>query len=83
MFKRHTRITKYKNKETNKQRNKQRNTNLFDDDCLMIVLDNILYTNLSLLLDNLQKIKQDLNAIFQWVKINFTDISLIVIVPII
>jgi len=33
----------------------------------MIILDNILYTNLSLVLNNLQKIKQELNAIFQWV----------------
>jgi hypothetical protein len=36
-------------------------------DCLIIILDNILYTNLSLVLNNLQQIKQDLNAIFQWV----------------
>jgi len=33
----------------------------------MIILDNILYTNLSLILNNLQKIQQELNALFQWV----------------
>ena len=47
-----------KNKETSKQRNKQRNKTIVDDDCLIIILDNILYTNLSLVLNNLQKIKQ-------------------------
>ena len=61
------RKTKYKNKQTSTQRNKQRNKQIVDDDCLIIILDNILYTNLSLVLNNLQQIKQDLNAIFQWV----------------
>jgi hypothetical protein len=50
--------TKYKNKQTSKQRNKQRNKQIVDDDCLIMILDNILYTNLSLVLINLQKIKQ-------------------------
>ena len=61
------RKTKYKNKQTSKQTNKQRNKQIVDDDCLIIILDNILYPNLSLVLINLQKIKQELNAIFQWV----------------
>jgi hypothetical protein len=38
-----------------------------DDECLIIILDNILYTNLSSVLNNLQKIKQELHVIFQWV----------------
>ena len=61
------RKTKYKNKQTSKQTNKQRNKTIVDDDSLIIILDNILYTNLSLVLNNLQKIKQELKAIFQWV----------------
>ena len=61
------RKSKYKNKQTSKQRNKQRNKTIVDDDCLIMILDNILYTNLSLVLNNLQQIKQDMNAIFQWV----------------
>ena len=61
------RKTKYKNKQTSTQRNKQRNKQIVDDDCLIIILDTILYTNLSLVLNNLQKIQQELNAIFQWV----------------
>jgi len=39
---------------------------IVDDECLIIILYNILYTNLSFVLNNLQKIKQDLNAMFQW-----------------
>jgi len=38
-----------------------------DDECLIIILDNILYTNLSSVLNNLQKIKQVLHVMFQWV----------------
>jgi hypothetical protein len=40
---------------------------IVDDEYLIIVLYNISYTNLSLVLNNLQKIKEDLHAIFQWV----------------
>jgi cation transport ATPase len=55
---------KQKKTQTNKK-TKKTQTNIID--CFILILYILFYTNLSLVLNNLQKIKQDLNAIFQWV----------------
>ena len=47
---------------TQKQAKRKKECLIVDDDYLILILYNILYTNLSLVLSNLQKIQQDMNA---------------------